>query len=329
MNIKYIIILLFIGTSFFSCKREKERFNVSLTSSKNIWCALPIIAQEKGFFKEENLDVKINFVQVAKFSMDALIANSTDFAMVVDINLAYLGFTGNSNVEVLATVVKAYDGAIVARKDHGIETPKDLSGKKVGILQGTTSQIFADKFLEKHLIDSVNILNLQPISIQSSVISDEIDAGSIWQPFVYNIEKQLGENAIVFKDSLAYTGYMNLAVRKDWLGTSENNKKAKSFLIALKKANQYIIDNPESSKDILSKIINLDKNIVESIWHEYKFDLNLDKNELLGVIKSEGEWIKETQKNFIDKPFPNYETYFENTMLNDISRTEVPILNNN
>ena len=108
-----------------ACEREAQISEVSLTTSKNIWCTLPILASERGFFEDEGLNVSIEFVQAAKFAMDALVAGSTDFATVVEANIAYLGFTGNRDVSVIATVVEAHDGAIVARRSAGISSDSE------------------------------------------------------------------------------------------------------------------------------------------------------------------------------------------------------------
>ena len=58
----------------------KESRSVSFALSKNIWSAVAIVAEDQGFFREESLDVDFNYVQAAKFSMDALVAGSTDLA---------------------------------------------------------------------------------------------------------------------------------------------------------------------------------------------------------------------------------------------------------
>lgn len=312
-----ICCILFGGCS----KKQAEAKKVSLTSSKNIWCTLPIIAKQRGFFNEEGLDVTMNYVQAAKLAMDALIAGSTEFATVVETNVAFLGFTGNTNINVISTVAEVYDGAIVARKSSGISNPADLKGKKIGILQGTTSQIFADKFLTKHGMDSksVQVVNLQPVAIQTSLIGKEIDAGSIWQPFVFNIQKALGDDAVVFNDPSVYTGLMNIAVGKEWL--AKNPSTGLAFLRALRKAEQFVANKPDSAQALMAKEINLDLDVVKSIWSEYSFQLHLDSNQLLKAIREEGAWIKSTQPGFADKVVPDYEVYVNSSLLSQVAST--------
>src|SRR5262249_15651212 len=155
------------------------------------WCTLTILADKKGYFRDHGLEVELRYVQAAKFAMDALLSRDVAAANVDETNMVFLGYAGNDEVAIIARHALVADGAIVARKSAGIATPADLAGKKLGILQGTTSQIFADRFLKKHSLapDSVRIVNLQPVAIQSSLVSKDIDAGSVWEPFVHNLEK--------------------------------------------------------------------------------------------------------------------------------------------
>ena len=132
----------------------------------------------------------------------------------------------------------------------------DLKNKKIGILLATTSQLFADRFLDKYGIsrDSVEIVNLLPPAMQSAIIEGSgVDAISIWQPYVYNVEKALGDNAVTFRDKNIYTGYMNLAVQNNLL--KENPQLIDKLLRAYVKATVFLKQNKEESLNILSKVL--------------------------------------------------------------------------
>lgn len=285
--------------------------SAKLTCSKNLWCTLPIVAIEKGFFREEGLAVELSYVQAAKFSMDALVGGSTDFAGVVEINVAYLGFTGNENIAVIGTIVESHDGAIVARKSAGVTTPADLAGKSLGVLQGTTSQVFADRFLARNGIapDGVTVTNLQLVAIQTALVEKGVAAGSVWQPFTYNLVKALGDDAIVFKDPEAYTGFMNVAVRRDWLRANED--RAGAFVRGLARSARFVSEHPDEAQRIVAPQIGLDPAVVGAIWSDYRFGLTLDPQRLIGAIAAEGTWIKSTQRGFADKTVPEYGSYVD------------------
>jgi sulfonate transport system substrate-binding protein len=311
-----LILGIIFTTSFSACNssgtnRPAQIEKVSFATSKNAWCALTILAQKKGFFQEEGIDADLEYVQAAKLAMDALVGGSSQFSNVVETNMAFLGYTGNENVEIVATHCESHDGAIVARRSAGIERPQDLEGKKLGILQGTTSQVFADRFIEKYGIDplKVTIVNLTPVAVQSSMLTKEIDAGSVWQPFVSNIEKQLGTDAIVFSDKDVYTAYMNIAILKDW--AQQHPQTVVRVLKAHIKAEDFAKTSRDEAIAIVAQEIGLEKDTLGQIWNEYVYHVDI-KPELLKEIQAEGAWIQKSQPQFQGKPIPSFDDWAVN-----------------
>lgn len=282
---------------------------VALTCSKNLWCALPIVAEKRGIFDLHGLDVSLSYVQAAKFAMDALISASVDIAGVVDVNIAYLGFTGNQDIRLVTTVVHAHDGGIVARRSGGVTEPSDLAGKKVGVLLGTTSQIFADRFFQKHGLEGkTETVNLQPVAIQTAVVEGAISAGSIWQPLIFNVVKALREDALVFEDPDVYVGTMNMATRRQW--AARHPGAIDDFVAALRDALKFVRENASQAQELLAKEIDLPRDTVETIWGQYEFSVDLDSTALTGEIERQGRWIIETQRGFSGKELPDYGVYF-------------------
>lgn len=285
---------------------ESKLVIVRLASSKNLWAALPILANQQGYFKQNGLDVETSYVQAAKFAMDALVGGSADFATVVETNVAYLGFTGNKDVNVIATICQSADSAVVARKSSGINQPTDLKGKKLGILPGTTSQIYAERLLEKNglRLADVQVVNLQAPAMQPSFIEKGVDAVSIWQPFAANIAKAGGDDTAVFRDPQAYEALMNIATKKEWATANKNTVVA--FLKSLQMAADFMRSKPQEAQAVLAKELNLDAALVALIWEQYQCNVSLDATKLNHAFATEGEWIKRSQQGFADKQVPDY-----------------------
>ncbi len=324
---KLIVSLLSLSlllTAYSGCRRQSgngpDTQRVSLATSKNPWSALTIIAHKKGFFKEEGLEVDLQYVQAAKLAMDALISGSTQFSNVVETNVAFLGFTGSKDIQIVATHCESHDGAIVARQDSNIRTPKDLEGKKLGVLQGTTSQIFADRFIAKHALKNVQIVNLTTVAIQSSILSKDIDAGSIWQPFVYNVQKQLGNNAVTFADSDVYSGYFNLAVQRDW--AKANPKLVEKALRAHIKAEEFAKSNKEEAIALVAGEIGIEKEALQHFWDQYVYRVQL-RRALAQEIAREGEWIRDTQTQHKGQPVPSYDWGIDHSYLRSIAADRI------
>ncbi len=302
--------------------KEINRIKVSLTCPKTAYSIPTIIAIEKGFFIDNNLDVTVNYVKTGKVAMDDLVGGNANFANIVETNIAFAAYN-NPDIEIICNIERVYDAAIVARKDKNIRSPKDLKGKKIGIMLATTSQVFAERFLNENKIpkNSVEIVNLLPPAMQSAIIEGTgVDAISVWQPYVYNVQKALGENAVTFTGKEIFTGYMNLAGSKIFM--EKNPEVVNGILKSYIKAEEFLKNNKEESISIISKVLALDKEVINSIWNQYEFAVSLNK-ELLDATTMEGDWIHKTQKEFADKQIPDYAKFFNPQYLEKISSDRI------
>lgn len=308
-----ILVALAAGVYFYSNYEPAapmgpltERATIRLASSKNLWAALPVLAMKQGYFEANGLKVEIEFVQAAKLAMDALVGGSVDCATVVETNIAFLGFTGNQDVTVAATICESSDSVVIARKSAGINVAADLKGKKLGLLPGTTSQIYAERLLEKHGLSLADVMvsNLQAPAMQPAFTEKAVDAVSIWQPFAANIAAAGGEDVVVLREPAVYEAMMNIAVGRKW--AEENKESLLSFLKALKQAADFIEKEPAAAQTVLAAELNLEPALVASFWDQYRWEVQLDSAKLLAAIQSEGEWIQRSQQGFSDKVVPDY-----------------------
>ena len=318
----FLSLILLIACNYSNSNKQKKVTQVSFATSKNMWCGLGLIAYDKGYFKGEGLDVKISYLESGRYCLDALVSNSTDFATIVEVNISYFGFTGNKSIIDIASLVSSTSSGIIALKSRGINKPEDLKGKKLAFCPGTTSDIFANRFIEKHGVKAteVNFQKIQPLAISSAVISGSVDAASTWDPHIYNISKSLGKDAIVFRDPDAYTGYLTLAVRKDW--AYANKETVISFLRALKKADLFAKEHKEEAQVIVSQMINLDIEVVKATWDLHNMELKLDKDEMLKAVNLQGIWINQTMEEYKGKAIPNYTEYFDSKFIDELNSSK-------
>lgn len=321
-NFKLSMLLFVTSLSIYllsGCSNEEiQNKKIYFSTSRNIWCSLGLIANEKNYFKEEGLDVEVKYLDAGRYCLDALVSKSVDFATIVEVNIAYYGYTGDKSVEIIASLVNATASGIVARKSSGIHSPEDLKGKKLALSPGTTSDIYANWFLEKHgmTASDVNLVKIQPQAVVGAVTSGSVDAASTWDPHIYNIKKILGDDILDFRAPEVYTGYLNLAIRKDW--GKENAATVESFLKALKKAEKFVQENTAEAQEIISRVINLDKDIVEGTWKYHNMDLKLNKEEMLNAITKIGAWAHTSMDGYNDKQLPDYSSYVNDEYLKNI-----------
>lgn len=288
--------------------------NVSLATGKNMWCTLVLVAKDRGYFDEEGLNVTLNYQDAGRYCMDALLSKSVDFAAVVEANIGFVGFTGNRSPVVVAQIV-ASSSAIVARKSVGIEKPSDLAGKRIAYTPATGADPYLYRFLAKNGISYTNVelRKMQPKAIQPALVAKEVDAASTWEPFIYNCINAMGGDAVEFRDPDAFIGYMMLATRRET--AADRNEVVRMMLRALHKAEIYVAEHPADTKAFLSRKLEMSPETVDRIWPYFEIKLRMDKQALLQAIRYVGENARATDKEFADKPLPDYDGYVDESFL--------------
>lgn len=305
------ILSLIVIVGVISC--QQERHKVTLAASKNLWNIIPLIAVDQKYFVDEGLDVTVSYLDAGRFCMDAVLSKSADFGNVVDVNVGYLAYSENKNVVLINEISGCLASEMVARKSRGINSPADLKGKSIAYSPGTTSDVFAFRFLTKYGInpDSVKLVKIQPKGMVAGMIaSDGPDAASIWQPFSSSMAKGLGADVVIFQSPEIYTAREFTAVRADW--AKDNKDIVVSYLKALKKAMDFAKSHKEEAQEIIAKMTGLSLDVVKAQWEPYQITYNFDKEKYLKEITQIGEDISR-QKEYMGKPVPDYSIFLDNS----------------
>ena len=226
---KKIIIILFIMAFAVSCTGNKTSAESSSSADKIRVAYLAdfagtsaaAIAQEKGFFKEENLDVELVKFLNGPSEIAAMLSK--------DIQFAYIGHGAHSlaiqgKVNVLIPNGLGKSEQIIVGKWANINDIAGLKGKTVGTQLGTSGDIVLDIALRKAGItkSDVNVVNMDVSGIVSSMVGKKVDAVSVWAPYTFEISKQLGDEVIIIA---SITNYLDEAVfPSSWIVTPEYQK---------------------------------------------------------------------------------------------------------
>lgn len=302
---------LLVLVTLFGCKQESR--SVTVAASKNLWNSAFLIAFDQKYFETEGLEVNVSYLEAGRFCMDAVLSKSADFGNVVDVNVGYLAYSENKNVVLINEISGCLASEIVARKSRGINSPADLKGKSFAYSPGTTSDVFAYRFLAKYGIspDSVKLEKIQPKGMVAAMVaSDGPSSASTWQPFSSSIAKGLGDDYIVFQAPDIYTAREFTATRADW--AKENKETVVSYLKAIKKANQYAIDHKAEAQEIVAKMTGLTLEIVQAQWEPYQITFAYDKEKYLKEITQIGQDISK-QDDYKGKAVPDYSVFLDDS----------------
>jgi len=250
------------------------------------------VAEAKGFWKEEGLEVEIKPFVNSRLALDALLGGSVNIATVIDYAVVLAAFQ-DQNVKIITTISTSEKHVnLLARKDRGILKPQDLAGKKIAMSSGTSGEYVLNRFLEINNISKldVKIVSLNPPDMIAAIARGDVDAIITWQPHIYNAKNMLGNNAVLFSSKGLYNHPFNVVVLEESLNIQKEAQK--KLLIGLKKAEKFMKENRKESIEIVAKKLGMDSNDVESIWGDYSFKIGIEPS-LVNSLENEGKWAKQ------------------------------------
>jgi NitT/TauT family transport system substrate-binding protein len=139
------------------------------------------IAARKGFFEKRGVDVELKWFEYMP-AMDAFAAGQVDGLSVAASDAMVLTATGTRNIMIMIHDYGNGNDQIVAKP--GINSIKDLKGKKVSVEIGVISHIFLLKALELNGMTEADVTLVNTPNAQAPQVfaSDGIAAASCWQP---------------------------------------------------------------------------------------------------------------------------------------------------
>ena len=180
------------------------------------------IAVQKGFFKEEGVDVEMVWLEYAP-SMEAYSAGKVDAVCVTNGDAMVTGASGKPSTCIVLNDYSNGNDMIVAAP--GINSVKDLKGKKIGVELNLVDHLLLLKALEANGMSEtdVTLTNMPTNDTPQGLASGGVQAIAAWQPNSGQALKQVAGSKAVFtsKDvpGLIYDGLYvsreSLATRKE------------------------------------------------------------------------------------------------------------------
>jgi NitT/TauT family transport system substrate-binding protein len=239
------------------------------------------MAQDKGYFKAEGLDVEIDQGEGSSASITKVAAGAYQ-AGFGDIN-ALINLAATRPADAPVAVYMIYNTppfTIVVKKDSPIKTPKDLEGKTVGGPANDGALKLFPAFAKVAKIDAakVNITNMAPNLREQMLLRGQVDAIFGFTNTVYFSAKLVGIDP---EKDLRFINYADFgmdlysnAIVFSRTFVKDNPKAVAGFVKAVNRAINDSLANPEAAMDVVMKREPLLKRDVE-------------KERLLATIKEE------------------------------------------
>nr|WP_246577854.1 ABC transporter substrate-binding protein [Clostridium psychrophilum] len=251
---------LFVGCSV---KKENAKKEVPLKKITVILDWIPntnhtglYVAKDKGFFKEEGLDV--NIIQPAQGSTASLIAaGKGDFGVSYQEDVTYARTAKEPlPIKAIATIMQHNTSGFASPKEKNIKSPKDFSGKTYGGWGSPSEGAILKALMQK---DNADFSKLKIVDAGTddffAVTKKNIDFEWIFYGWT-GIEAKLKKIPINYIDIRKLNSdldYYTPVIIANENKLKQDPQTARKFLKAVTKGYEYSIAKPEESANILVK----------------------------------------------------------------------------
>ncbi|WP_223066284.1 ABC transporter substrate-binding protein [Paenibacillus caui] len=271
-----IAALLFAGILLSGCGAKDHHIKIGEVT-RSVFYAPQYVALEKGFFKEEGLDVELQTTAGGDKTMTALLAGQINVALVGAETSIYVYQQGAEDPVIDFAGLTQTDGTfLVAREDSGTFDWSQLKGNTfLGQRKGGMPQMAGEFTLKKHGIDPHAdlqlIQNIDFANITAAFASGTGQYVQLFEPQASIFEKE-GKGHVVASfgtesGKLPYTVFM---AKQSFI--KSNTKDIQKFTNALFKAQKWVQEHsPEEIAQTISPYFkDTDMDIITSAVKRYK-----------------------------------------------------------
>jgi len=185
------------------------------------------IANQKGFFKDAGVDVKLEWFDDYGKSIDAFAAKKLNALLVVCGDSLTTGAKGQPSTAIVLTDFSNGNDKIIGKK--GIDSIKELKGKTVGLEVDLVEHILLDYALRKNGMTDADV-TIKPVATpetpQALAAEKGVDAVGAWYPISGQALKQVaGSKALYTSADAPGLIYDALHVDRESLATRRDDWK--------------------------------------------------------------------------------------------------------
>ncbi|MQG75366.1 MAG: ABC transporter substrate-binding protein [SAR202 cluster bacterium] len=230
---------------------QKVTFMAGFKPQANLPFVAAYVAQEKGYFSDEGLEVEILHSAGGGENMTLLLAGKVDFT-TADAN-SVLKYRASQQAPVKAIALFGQRGqqAFISLTESGIKGPEDWSGKRFGYKISIPPDYLA--IAESVGLDRDSVEEIQVGFDPRILLQDKVDILAVFKSNEPNIIRSMGHEVEVFE--AADYGVPTLGLT--YIATEETidlkSQVTKDFIKATMRATEFIENNQDATLDIVMK----------------------------------------------------------------------------
>jgi len=230
------------------------------------------VAENKGYFKEEGIEVESFNLASSNEAADALLANRIDATSIAALSV-WMAIEQRSP-ETLKIFLMTYASdkttvhRILAKTNTSIKDLSDLNGKTIGTFPGLQMKVFTNLILQKYFnIETLQIVQLSPPLQKDALASGRIDALFCLEP-VGTICKEAGIGEPIAINPLyehILKPFPTAASVVSAKYAQEKPNVIEKYIKAIYRAIEYISENPSEARLLLPKYTSIKEDICQKV----------------------------------------------------------------
>ncbi|MFS0513373.1 ABC transporter substrate-binding protein [Nostoc sp. UIC 10607] len=259
--VRYITIFFITACLLFACHAwaptELKRPPLKVIFGSFIGEYPGIIAQEKGFFKAQGVDVELIYKLSPQLEQANFSAGKYD-GMTSALGSFIILSATNPDIQGVI-VIDESTGADVVVAQSQIKTVAELKGKKLGANLGGFSEFFVTEMLKTANLtsDDVNLVKLEALEIPQHLKNNVIQAGHTWEPHVSKALKLGGH--VLFTSKQTPDLILDIIVFRGET-IRDRPEDIRGFVRGWLEAASYWKENIQEGNAIVSKVLKIPSN---------------------------------------------------------------------
>ncbi|WP_372942808.1 ABC transporter substrate-binding protein [Shewanella sp.] len=296
----YILFMLSIIACLTSCEPSNNAFAskalrkpIKIAVSNTPLSAPLFIAQQQGYFEQNNLNVELVIIEGGVECFNAMINHEVDFATSSETVVMFNSFK-RTDFSVLASFVETdNDVKLLSLNPQKYKHLNNLANARIGIIKGSASEFFLDSLLIMYnkTQQPIQRVYLNSDQLLPALLNDKVDIISAWEPLSYLLSKQMSHSPEIINSRGLYHLSFNLIGLKD-SPIKQDQKLA--LLKAINESTEFIQQHPKQAQQVISQTLEIDAQQLKYSWSDYTFRLSLS-NALFSKIQTQSQWAIDNQ----------------------------------
>ncbi len=309
IGIVFVVVLVGVfaylqRSTFQQNEKPKTVEKITISRYELPTLALLFIAEQNGYFKDENLDVVYRKFPSGKDALADVLAGNADIATVYETPVVRQIY-GGKDVSIISTLhTSSKFMALVGMRNKGINSIEDIRGKKIGVFKGTSHEFFLTSYLTSQGIklSDVTLVHTEYTNSINSLRNGSIDAVVVENPYFYELKKEFPADKIIIFQSDVYT--TNSVLAGDTSVIKTKKEALTRLLRALVRAEDLLKNNKEEAiKSVIKSVPEFSEESIRGTWDQFTPTVSLN-NILLSIMNREAQWFKDNA--VFERPIPDF-----------------------